>query len=34
MPTRIGVREVKNQTSRILGAVREGMREYIMTLRV
>jgi prevent-host-death family protein len=33
MPTTIGVRELKNQTSRILRAVREEMSEYVVTLR-
>ncbi len=32
MPESIGVRELKNQTSRILRAVREEMAEYIVTL--
>ena len=33
MPTTIGVRELKNHTSRIIRAVREGMSEYVVTLR-
>jgi len=33
MPTTIGVRELKNQTSRVIRAVREEMREYVVTLR-
>ena len=33
MPETIGVRELKNQASRILRAVREDMAEYIVTLR-
>jgi prevent-host-death family protein len=32
MPESIGVRELKNQTSRVLRAVREEMAEYIVTL--
>jgi prevent-host-death family protein len=32
MPESIGVRELKNQTSRVLRAVREEMAEYIITL--
>jgi len=28
----IGVRELKNQTSRIVRAVREGMAEYVITV--
>ena len=32
MPDEIGVRELKNQTSRVLRAVREEMAEYIVTL--
>ena len=32
MPESIGVRELKNQTSRILRAVREEMAEYVVTL--
>ncbi len=32
MPESIGVRELKNQTSRDLRAVREEMAEYIVTL--
>ena len=32
MPTTIGVRELKNQTSRVIRAVREEMSEYIVTL--
>ena len=33
MPSTIGVRELKNKTSRILREVREEMAEYIVTLR-
>jgi prevent-host-death family protein len=33
MPTTIGVRELKNQTSRIIRAVREDLSEYVVTLR-
>ncbi|MGD9048468.1 MAG: type II toxin-antitoxin system prevent-host-death family antitoxin [Anaerolineae bacterium] len=33
MPKTIGVRELKNQTSRVLRTVREEMSEYIVTLR-
>ncbi|MFC2046181.1 type II toxin-antitoxin system Phd/YefM family antitoxin [Chloroflexota bacterium] len=33
MPNTIGVRELKNQTSRVLRAVREEMSEYVVTLR-
>jgi prevent-host-death family protein len=33
MPTMIGVRELKNQTSRIVRAVREEMVEYVITLQ-
>ena len=33
MPTTIGVRELKNQASRVLRAVREEMIEYVVTLR-
>ncbi len=33
MPTRVGVRELKNQTSRIIRAVREDLSEYVVTLR-
>ena len=33
MPTTIGVRELKNQTSRVIRAVREEMAEYVVTLR-
>ena len=33
MPTTIGVRELKNQASRVLRAVREDMSEYVVTLR-
>jgi prevent-host-death family protein len=33
MPDTIGVRELKNQTSRIIRAVREEMSEYVVTLR-
>ena len=32
MPESIGVRELKNQTSRVLRSVREEMAEYIVTL--
>ena len=32
MPTRIGVRELKNQVSQVLRAVREEMEEYVVTL--
>ena len=33
MPITIGVRELKNQTSRVIRAVREEMSEYVVTLR-
>jgi prevent-host-death family protein len=33
MPTTIGVRELKNQTSRIVRSVREEMAEYIITVQ-
>ncbi len=33
MPTQVGVRELKNQTSRIIRAVREDLSEYVVTLR-
>lgn len=33
MPTTIGVRELKNQASRVIRAVREEMAEYVVTLR-
>jgi prevent-host-death family protein len=33
MPITIGVRELKNQTSRVIRAVREEMCEYVVTLR-
>jgi prevent-host-death family protein len=33
MPTTIGVRELKNHTSRIVRAVREEMVEYVITVR-
>ena len=33
MPTRIGVRELKNQASQVIRAVREEMAEYVVTLR-
>ena len=33
MPTTIGVRELKNQTSHVIRAVREEMAEYVVTLR-
>jgi prevent-host-death family protein len=32
MPTKIGVRELKNQASQVLRAVREEMEEYVVTL--
>lgn len=32
MPDRIGVRELKNQATRILRSVREDMVEYVITL--
>lgn len=32
MPTSIGVRELKNQTSRIVRTVREEMAEYVVTV--
>ncbi|MEW5872765.1 MAG: type II toxin-antitoxin system prevent-host-death family antitoxin [Chloroflexota bacterium] len=32
MPDKIGVRELKNQASRILRSVREEMAEYVVTL--
>lgn len=32
MPDQIGVRELKNQATRILRAVREDMAEYVITL--
>jgi prevent-host-death family protein len=32
MPEKIGIRELKNQTSRVLRAVHEEMAEYIVTL--
>ena len=32
MPNTIGMRELKNQTSRIIRAVREEMSEYVVTL--
>jgi prevent-host-death family protein len=32
MPDQIGVRELKNQATRILRAVREEMAEYVITL--
>jgi prevent-host-death family protein len=33
MPTTIGVRELKNQASRVVRAVREEMAEYVITLQ-
>lgn len=33
MPTTVGIRELKNQTSRIIRAVREDLSEYVVTLR-
>jgi len=33
MPTTIGVRELKNQASRVIRAVREETAEYVVTLR-
>ena len=33
MPRIIGVRELKNHTSRVIRAVREEMSEYVVTLR-
>ncbi len=33
MPTTSGVRELKNQTSRIVRAVREEMAEYVITVQ-
>ncbi len=33
MPVTIGVRELKNQASKVIRAVREDMVEYIVTLR-
>jgi len=33
MPTTVGVRELKNQASRIIRAVREDLSEYVVTLR-
>jgi prevent-host-death family protein len=33
MPIIIGVRELKNQTSRVIRAIREEMSEYVVTLR-
>lgn len=33
MSTIIGIRELKNQTSRIVRAVREEMAEYVITVR-
>ena len=33
MPITIGVRELKNHTSRVIRAVREEMSEYVVTLR-
>ena len=33
MPTTIGVRQLKKETSRVIRAVREEMAEYVVTLR-
>ena len=33
MTSRIGVRELKNQASRVIRSVREEMAEYVVTLR-
>jgi prevent-host-death family protein len=33
MPKTIGVRELKNQTSRVIRTVREDLSEYVVTLR-
>jgi prevent-host-death family protein len=33
VPTTIGVRELKNNTSRVIRTVREQMSEYVVTLR-
>ena len=33
MARKIGVRELKNQTSRVLRTIREEMAEYVVTLR-
>ncbi len=33
MPNTIGVRELKNQASRVLRTIREEMSEYVVTLR-
>ena len=33
MPTRIGVRELKNQTSSVIRSVPEELSEYVVTLR-
>lgn len=33
MPETVGVRELKNQTSRVIRAVSEEMAEYVITLR-
>lgn len=33
MPNTIGIRELKNQTSRIVRSVREEMAEYVITLQ-
>ena len=33
MPVTIGVRELKNHTSRVIRSVREEMSEYVVTLR-
>ena len=33
MANKIGVRELKNQTSRVLRSVREDLAEYVVTLR-
>lgn len=32
MPTTIGVRELKNQTSRVIRTIREEMAEYVITV--
>ena len=33
MPNTLGIRELKNQTSRIIRSVREEMAEYVITLQ-
>lgn len=33
MPTTIGIRDLKNQTSRIVRSVREELAEYVITLQ-